>query len=299
MTLKNRHGLRRSGQRVVLAALVGALVLSLAALGAAADAGTTRASTGLYPDPIGDSRSAPDISGVSVTSAPDGLILFRINTVNLPSPADVRIFLLLDTDMNEATGEPDTLGGDFIFMVDESDQTYGFARWDGTEWADTPYSTVNVSSSPRGVTISINRSELGNTTGFNFWTRSILGEFLAGEHDDAPDDGTWNYFLEAGGPRIDSVLVATNPGLGPKAGKPFTVTPAGLRIPNTGAPPILPQPDSYRCAATLAGKPVVGAGTGRCTWKVPKKARGKQVRVVLTVTYQGATKSISLMYRVS
>lgn len=282
------------------AAVVIGLALAVTAVGGAAQAGTDRQSTGTYPDRTGDSGTAPDISGVTVASGPDGQILFRISIVNLPSPADVRTVLVLDTDMNEATGSPNSIGADFLFIVDESDQTYGFARWNGSDWDwETPYSTVSVNVGSTGVTISVNRSELGNTEKFNFWARTIEGEFADGRHDDAPDDGTWNYSLASRGPDIQAVLVATNPGFGPKAGKPFTVSVAGLRVPSTGVAPLLPQPDSYVCRATLAGKALAGRGTGGCTWTIPKTAERKQLRVILTVSYQGATKRVPFVYRVS
>ena len=288
---------RRRTQRATTAALIG-LALALAGLGAAAQAGTNRQSTGTYPDRTGDNGLAPDIANVTISSAPDGQMDFRIGA-NLASAPNGWVVMLLDTDVNEATGEPDTLGADFMFEVDEVERTYWFGRWNGADWESAPYSTVRVSTGSAGVTISVNRSELGNTGEFNFWARTGSGDFAEGSYDDVPDDGTWNYSLGAGGPNIEAVLVATRPSAGPKAGRPFALTPGGLRVKSNGGAPILPQPDTYRCRATLGGKVLAGTGTGGCNWRIPRTARGKLLRVVLTVTYQGATKSVPFAYRVS
>jgi mevalonate kinase len=58
-------------------------------------------------------------------------------------------------------------------------------------------------------------------------------------------------------------------------------------------------PESYSCVAKLGAKKLAGSGTGRCTIAVPKKkARGKRLTVLLTVTYQGATKVVPLTFKV-
>jgi hypothetical protein len=60
----------------------------------------------------------------------------------------------------------------------------------------------------------------------------------------------------------------------------------------------MPQPDSYACTAKLAGRPIAGRGKGGCTWRLPKRSRGKTLVVSLTVVYEGATKTFSFPYRV-
>jgi hypothetical protein len=75
---------------------------------------------------------------------------------------DLRTYVALDTDANAATGAPETFGADYLFVVDESDNTYYFFRWDGADWnSEIPSSTVFVASgTAAGVRISVNRSEL-------------------------------------------------------------------------------------------------------------------------------------------
>ena len=269
----------------VLAPVTAALVLLVASSAGAA---------GSYRDAIGDNNGAPDITKVAVTSDAAGTITFDIGIVDLPSPADVQTYLFLNTDRNGATGAPDTAGADYVFVVDESDDTFGFYRWNGSDWDDDiPYSTVHVFSGRTNVRVVVNRSELGGAGVFNLWVGTRAGE----AQDQAPDQGTWNYSVAAGGPEIRGVAVVNKPFL-PKAGRAFTVTATGVVLPedaDAGAP----RPERYSCRATLAGKAITGTGVGRCTWKLPKTARGRMLAVVVTVTYQGATKSLRFAYRVT
>jgi len=274
------------------AAAAAAAAVALAAVGSAG-------ATGVYGDGAGVGKGAPDIAKVTVMSDAAGQILFTIGVDNLPQGADVRTFLFLNTDMNEDTGMPDSYGADYAFGVDEQDNSYGFARWTGSDWdLDTPYSSVRVRSTSTGISISVNRSELGNTSEFNFWTRTIAGDSSLNQIDDGPDDGTWNYSLAANGPNIVSVLVQPTP-VAPKAGARFSLTPIGLKLPPSGALDLLlPKPESYSCAATLKGRRIAGSGTGGCSWRIPKSSRGKKLTVTVTVVFEGVTKSVPFAYTV-
>ncbi|MDX6510689.1 MAG: hypothetical protein QOE36_193 [Gaiellaceae bacterium] len=270
-----------------------ALVLGALALLAASSAGAT----GTYDDPTGDSgATAADITNVSVASDSYGTIVFRINAT-APAAGNAVVGLALDTDQNPLTGSPDFDGAEFIFFVDNASLSYDFEQWNGSDWGATPYSTVHVTSGTSGVGITVNKSELGNTTGFNLWAIS-LGADGTSDRDLAPDTGAWNYSLAAGGPDIRDVRVTTAPARGPVAGHRFTLTPESLQLPAHGGLNEFPKPDSYTCSAKLRGKTIVGTGAGGCTWKLPKKARGLLV-VTLTVGYQGAKKSVPFTYRVA
>jgi hypothetical protein len=262
--------------------------------------GPAAAAAGTYTDVTGDGKGAPDIQNVTVTTGVGGQILFGINVDSLDQGSDIGMFLVLNTDMDATTGAPDSLGADYFFSEDPATRTYGFWRWNGSDWEDTPYSTVQVYSTPTGVKISVNRSELGNTDEFNFWARTRNGDVASEQYDDAPDVGSWNFSLQAGGPDIQGFSVTTKPAAGPKAGKRFSVVPIALTLPLNGDPFQLgADPEGYSCTATLAGRPLTGSGTSGCTWKVPKKSRGKKLAVVVTVTYQGIAKSLPFSYRVS
>jgi hypothetical protein len=152
-----------------------------------------------YGDPAGDSGSGPDITGVSVSNAANGMINFQIAIPGQPQLApDSKVVLLLDTDRNPATGFADAGGIDYLFVVDGATQSYGLLRWNGTDFEDAPAPTATVSYQS-GVFLSINRSDLGNTAGFNFWARAFQGDTpTPGALDDAPDGGLWTYLLSTG-----------------------------------------------------------------------------------------------------
>jgi hypothetical protein len=143
--------------------------------------------------------------------------------------------------------------------------------------------------------ISVNRSELGNTNDLNLWARSV--NMVDKKSDDAPDDGAYNYSIDANGPDIQSLDLKTAPTAGPKHGKKFVVTPAGLKLP-VGGPIDEQPPDSYRCTAKVGQRALPGSGTGACTFTVPKKSRGKQLRLTVTVNYEGASKNFTYSFRV-
>jgi hypothetical protein len=253
-----------------------------------------------YGDPSGDNSSAPDVTGVTVQADKgSGQIIFRITGSNLSSASDLVTLLAIDSDTNPTTGNPDWSGADYLFGVDN--ESYGFVHWNGSDWVDSPDSTVRVCCVGGGsnLTISVNRSELANTSEFNFSVETKNMSTKA--YDDAPDLGMYNYSLDAGGPDIQGVMVQTTPSSGPKAGKPFVVTPIGLKLPPDGAIiSVLPQPESYSCKPTLKGRAVPGSGTGGCTLRIPKKkTRGKPLTVVVTVSYEGATKSVPFTFVVS
>jgi len=251
-----------------------------------------------YGDETGDGSSAGDLTGITVLGdKASGQVIFRVSGANLSTSPQMLTLLFVDSDANPETGNQNWAGADYVFAVDDS--TYEFDHWDGQDWAQTSYSTVRVNGGGSNVTISVNRSELGNSSEFNFTARTLNTDTDA--TDDAPEFGMFNYSLDAGGPDIQGVMLQTKPSFGPRAGKPFVVQPIGLKLPPDGAPiSILPHPDTYSCRATLAGRAVRGSGAGGCTLRIAKRnTRGKSLRVVVTVTYEGATKSVPYTFAVS
>ena len=275
--------LKRAGP--FAAVLVAALVLVPAA------------SSGTYADKSGDNASAGDITGVEIAAdKTSGQIIFRITGSNLSTVATTPTFLLVDSDANPLTGDVMSVGADYVFGVDND--SYFFQHWSGSDWVDTAYATVRIVGGGGSLVISVNRSELGNTAAFNFWVESY--DSVNKKWDDAPDEGTFNYSIDANGPDIQSVDLQTAPTAGPRAGKKFVVTPVGLHLPPSGAPSSATTvPESYSCQAVLGKRAVAGTGTGGCTLSIPKKkSRGKELKVTVTVTYQGATKAFDYTFRV-
>ena len=149
------------------AGLIALLALSSAiALTGAGAAGAV----GRYTDPSGDGKGSADVTGVSVASDANGQILFTISTGSDPKAQDGAVVLFLDTDVNQASGAPGTLGAEFLVGV--AADGWSFGRWTGSGWDwDTPYATVRLMSNANGQLFSVNRSELGATESFNFWVQ--------------------------------------------------------------------------------------------------------------------------------
>jgi hypothetical protein len=275
--LKERMGL-------IAAALTAALIL------------VPTGSSGNYTDPSGDSGTAGDV--VSVTVAGDkasGQLLFRVTGTNIASSETNLLFLDIDSDANPLTGDITDNGSDYRFIL--ASGGYAFFHWNGSEWVDTSDLSVQISGSTNLILFSVNRSELGNSSLFNFfaWTFNVPDRAT----DSAPDQGAFNYSFEANGPQIISVNVKTKPAGGPKAGKRFVVAPTGLKLPpdrQTTPPTVLPE--SYSCTAKLGAKRLA-TGSGVCSIAIPKKnAKGKRLTVLLTVKYEGATKVVPLTFKV-
>ncbi len=136
--------------------------------------------------------------------------------------------------------------------------------------------------------------DLGAQT-FDFYAAGVRGDDV----DVAPETGWFSFPSVPSSPpaspvAIHSVLVTQQPLL-PKAGKRFTVGVMGVRLESSGA---VVQPDSYSCGAILAGTALVGSGTGGCSWKLPKSARGKPLEVDVTVSYQGVSQTFSHTFKV-
>jgi hypothetical protein len=275
-----------------IGALGAAALLVVVALVAAAPAGAT----GKYTDRNGDNGSAPDVTGVSVSSdKTSGQVVFQISGINLSTTDDYPTFLDIDSDANPLTGDIMDNGADYEFGIGV--ESYGFWHYTGADWIDTSYSTVQIYGNHSQLTVSVNKSEIGNTSDFNFSVASA--DWPNKVYDSAPDSGMFNYSLDDGGPKIESVALATVPAAGPKTGKKFVVTPTGLTLPPAGGVQTTPTPESYTCQATLGGHALKGAGIGGCTFKIAKKkTKGKTLKVTVTVQYEGASKAFPYAFKV-
>lgn len=177
---------------------VAAAVVLLVSSASSAASGTAQS----YSDPQGDQEgNAPDVTTITVSNDRRGTITWRIDVANQPTlAADSAVELWIDSDGNPATGAPDTLGSDYLFVV--AADGYNFARWTGREYDfDTPFSTVAVAYDA-GARITVNRRELGDATRLNFWARGRQATSPETAHiDDAPNNGTFSYVLTPLAPR--------------------------------------------------------------------------------------------------
>jgi hypothetical protein len=275
----------KKSRGLIAAALMTALIL------------VPTASSGDYTDPSGDSGTAGDITAVTVAGdKASGQLLFRVTGTNMASSETNLLFLDIDSDANPLTGDIADNGSDYRFIL--ASGGYAFVHWTGSEWVDSPDLSVQITGSTNQLLFSVNRSELGNSSLFNFfaWTFNVPDRAT----DSAPDEGAFNYSFGANGPQIISVTVKTTPAGGPKAGKRFVVAPTGLKLPldrQTTTPPTI-LPTSYSCTAKLGTKRLA-SGKGVCSIAIPNKnANGTKLTELLTVNYQGAKKVIPLTFKV-
>jgi hypothetical protein len=253
------------GKRLFLLAAVLALLLS-GVSGAAAAATLT--------DPQGDAvGGAADITQVVVSNDFDGNVTFALTIPDRTTlTTDDRIFIFLNTDKDTTTG----FGGlDYAIVVDSDGATLVRASG-GTSFAPAPHTTLSVTADGKGVTI--NRGELGETTGFLFFTETTLDSSDSAA-DSAPDVGTATYELDLK-PVLDSLVAHFSPAK-PKHGKPFRLAATTLRVEDG----TVVKADSITCVAKLNGKRLAG----RCSWRIPANARGQRLVVTLTARYKGAS----------
>ena len=247
---------------------------------------------------------APDIGGVQISNTPDGMITFRVAIANyVELPPRSRVVTLFDLDRNVDTAE---LGFErsVSHLVDEAGTTrVVLEQWDEPSfgYVQIPATTVTSSFSGGVYTMSIARSELVNTAGFNFALFTIL--FGTNQRDRvgdiAPNENRWSYDL-AGlpAPTLSAARVFAIPAR-PVAGRTFTVT-ALVRRSDTGGPLATA---AVTCTARVGQARVRAVGRfsgGRagCVVTVPRTAKGKTLRGTLTVRGAGARLTRAFSYRV-
>ena len=74
----------------------------------------------------------------------------------------------------------------------------------------------------------------------------------------------------------------------PKVGKVLTISPVQVMLTTQE----IVTSDSMTCLLTYKGKPLVQRAL--CSWKLPVALRKKKMTLSVTVTYQGATTSVTL-----
>ena len=249
------------GRRIiVLGAMVALLLFGASGAGAAST----------FTDPQGDAvAGAADITQVVVSNDLDGNVTFAVTIADRTTftPDDL-LFIFLNTDKNTSTG---VAGIDYAIVVTSAGAA--LVRASGTTFAPAPQTTLTLADNNK--TIKINRSEVGDTTGF-------AGLVVTGlDSNDAADDaaGPFAYDLELK-PVLDTLAARFAPAK-PKHGKVFRLATTNLRL-DDGT---VVKADSITCVAKLNGKRLAG----RCSWRIPANAKGKQLVVTLTAHYQGVS----------
>ncbi len=256
------------GRRIfLLGGILAALLFGVTGAGAA----------GTFTDPQGDGvGGAADITQLVVSNDFDGNITLTFTIPNRSAfTSDDTLVVLLDTDKNASTG---TNGIDYGIVSTSSGAA--LLRGDGMSFVATSQSTLKWADN--GKTLTVNRSELGATTGFIFGAGTLLDSNDAAG-DSAPDSGGWVYDLDLK-PVLDTLAARFAPAK-PKAGKVFRLAGTTLRLEDGSTV----KADSITCVAKLNGKRLAG----RCSWRIPANARGKRLAVTLTAHYKGASSTFT------
>ena len=276
-------------------------LLALSGLAGAAGGGPSMLA---FTDSAGDATGAPDMTKVAINGdAASGTITFGVTAAGLALPSadgsQREVDLWLNTDRNDSTGSP--AGNEYALNVwtDSTDPTvwywdvYHYANGDWQEVAGTP--TMHVSGGGSDFSIQVNKSDLGGATSFDLYATSLAsdasGNALA--HDVAPDVGAWLYDIN--GPS-KTLIAFLRPTIGkpvfvpanPKAGKRLTISlPVTASVLGKPAAPL--TTGKIVGSASIGGKAVPHAtslkgGVAKVSLLVPTSARGKTVKVSVTVT---------------
>jgi hypothetical protein len=289
---------RRAPPVVALVPFAAALLFGLAvAVGATAATETAyRALPGsvTYQDSTGEDPNALDIGTVVVSNDDTGLLTFDVRFVNgsLNAATD-EFFVVINSDRDESTGEPDTDGADWFIGWAGSP---ALLKWNGTDFVFAPsMKTLVTMPQPNGLLVKVNASELGNVKGFDFYVKTYRPNptDLEGEYSDwAPEREMWSYDVKV---YVAPVLTATQVRCTPdppRAGKPMVARTTVTVKRGTAAEP-LGAAAKIKATATIGGKKVAGtvlpgyaSGKVAVRWLVPATAKGKVMRGTITVTLE-------------
>jgi hypothetical protein len=269
------------GMKSVLGGLQ--VLVAVAALCLVGESGSALAGSppATFTDPSNDSGPAPDITSVTVSSPDSEQIVVTVAIANQPALATgAAVYVDLDTDQNPSTGSPSHGGADYVLHI----YAQGVA------------------------TFKVNRSDVGDPTGFNFYaiaqpnTSSSPNAF-----DLAPDYGTWSY--QIAGAKV-TLRVAAAVASKPRAGTSWT---AKIRVLRSDTGKDLGSEGKVACAASVRGLglKVVFAGTTTvtqsglsrsfavCKWRLPKTSHGKLATGRVTASYSGGATSHTFRAKVS
>jgi hypothetical protein len=279
--------------------LVGFLVLLIVAVPAGAE------NTQTYQDSVGEGSgdpTVPDITTTTVSNDDAGMITFKVDIPNVPQlTRDVLVDMLVDTDSNPATGDPQSLGADYaieLFLGEVS-----LFKWDGTNFTrrvGDPPATTLVYSWSSGPTIKISAAELGNTKKFGFDVLVVNGlvvddttgniDWTNAKSDVAPafSSGLYSYEVKVAPAQLVFKSLSMSPAR-PKEGKPFKVLMSATRS-DTGAAISGGEVACTARAGTKAVKVKSAKFVGTravCIFQVPPKTKGKMLRGKITMTFEG------------
>jgi len=287
---------------------VAVVALPAAASGALSGPAVPTAGSQTYQDSSGENPGGPDITTITVSNDDAATITLKVNIPNRAQYAnDIGTFIFLDSDANQATGDAQNLGADFVIQLIQG-ETLLF-KWDGSDYTlSATQSTLNQTWAS-GPTIRINASELNNTRHFTFGVVALSGivfdpatgaiDLTNVQADIAPTIGFYSYQLQLTKPTLVVRSLKPSPAK-PVAGRSFTLRLVAARS-DTGA---VVQNGRVTCVGRLGTARLraqvqrVQGGAATCTWNLPASAKGKTFRGSVSVAFEGLKASQSFTGKV-
>ena len=279
-------------------ALVGVALLA-APSGAGSSPARVASNSQTYTDSTGEDPQGPDITTITVSNDDAGDITIKVAIPNRPQfTQDQLDFVFIDSDANQATGDPNSFGADYVIQLLGGEAV--LFKWDPTT---SDYTLASTQSSlsyswAGGPTFKINASDLSNTRKFNFGVVALSGLVIDpttnniddtnAHRDQAPTIGLYSYEVKITPPTLVVKRFAHAPAQ-PTAGKPFALQLTVARS-DTGA---VLQGGTVTCVGRV-GSTKLPAQTHRvvnrvaiCSWRLPASAKGKTFRGSISITFEG------------
>jgi len=286
---------RRAG--LLLAIAVALVALPTAASGALSAPNASAANSTTYNDSVGEDPAAPDITTIVASNDDAATITFKINIPNRPTyAADIAIVMFLDSDANQATGDPESLGADYIIQLIQGEIL--LFKWDGSDFTIAATQASLSYAWASGPTIRINAADLSNTRKLLFDVTAVSGLVFDSQtgaidctnckRDFAPVIGFYQYNVITHKPTLVVRSLKPTPAK-PVAGRPFTLKLVAARS-DTGA---VVQNGRVTCVGRVGSARLkasvqrVQGGAATCTWTIPANAKGKTFRGSVTLSFEG------------
>jgi hypothetical protein len=250
------------------------------------------AAVDVHADPRGDSGSAPDI--VSVRLANDVVARAIEFAVVYANAGGERGTMWVETDDDSSTGSPGR-GGDYRITWEDPFQ-FTLERWDPRAAAfaafmpDAMVGSVS-SGQPAEAWFSIPEEDLGTPRKVAVAVSVERG----GSSDQAPNTGFWAYDVDRRPLRL--TVTRTRFASTPRTGRPFTLSVVVMRS-DLGEELV---GGAVGCAASIGTTRLRGRRDpleARCTWSIPRTARGRTLRATIVVRFAGARASKTVRLRI-
>lgn len=254
----------------------GLMVIVALALLVAAPAGGRLLEVGELPDAAGD--GLPDITRLRVGSNATA-VTFIVDLANQTTlAAGQGVFIFIDSDVNPGTGG---ISG-FEFVLALIPEGAALLSWNGTQFVATESPSV-YGYHHNGFRLAVARSELALTTGT---LRFVALTFPAATSDIAPDDAFADYTLANDALTLQIARFTAAKTIA--VGKRFTATLQARRSDLAE----LSSAGNVLCSAKVGAKKVKVTATfpadlATCSGVVPKTAKGKTLKVTVTLTLDG------------